>query len=47
MSAFLAALTQKFIENSKTSLTTVNFELYCRGQHLLTESQEEASIFII
>lgn len=46
ISAFLPAVTQKFIEDNKTSLTTVNFELYCRGQHLLTESQEEAGIFL-
>lgn len=36
VSAFLAAVTQKVIEDNETALTTVNFEC-CRGQHLLAE----------
>lgn len=37
MSAFLAAVTQKVIEDSESALTTVNFESCCRDEHLLAE----------
>lgn len=37
MRAFLAAVTQKVIEDNESVLTTVNFESLCRGQHLLAE----------
>lgn len=37
ISAFLAAVTQKVIEDNETALATLYFESCRRGQHLLAE----------